>query len=242
MNFTKRFRPLTSLPGSPAVVIAAHPNKNASPNELIPSGGGSTLNEVDGNLALAMQPSGLIELGWQGKFRGLPFRTAALPHRKALSPDIVDVEGRQIAIPIMLPASARGGRSPRDSHRQSGNPPAQGDRRQPERVDHRTGGESRRYRAAASSGALTRLAKERPKLIQEKLGKWAVTKAGKEALEEAKNDRDDRIGQNRETLSETPNRENARKTYCLTRYDARMFKALSYRRLGIPPLGGNPRR
>jgi hypothetical protein len=42
VNFTKRFRPLTALPGSPAVVIAAHPNKNAANDELIPSGGGST--------------------------------------------------------------------------------------------------------------------------------------------------------------------------------------------------------
>jgi hypothetical protein len=32
--------------------------------------------------------------------------------------------------------------------------------------------------------AVARLAKERPKLIQEKLGKWTATKAGKQALEE----------------------------------------------------------
>ena len=105
VNFTKRFRPLTSLLGSPAVVIAAHPNKNASVNDLIPSGGGSTLNEVDGNLALAMQPSGLIELGWQGKFRGYHFEPQLFRIEKLSSPDIVDVEGRQIAIPIMLPAT-----------------------------------------------------------------------------------------------------------------------------------------
>ncbi len=104
MNFTKRFRPLTCLPGSPAVV--AHPNKNASVNELIPSCGGSTLNEVDGNLALAMQPSGLIELGWQGKFRGYHFEPQLFRIEKLCSPDIVDIKGRQIAIPIMLPATA----------------------------------------------------------------------------------------------------------------------------------------
>jgi hypothetical protein len=31
--------------------------------------------------------------------------------------------------------------------------------------------------------ALNRLAKERPKLIEESIGKWMVTKAGKQALE-----------------------------------------------------------
>ena len=73
VNFTRRFRPLTFLPGSPAVIVCAHPNKGASNDELIPSGGGSILNEIDGNLILAMQPNGLIENGWQGKFRGFHF-------------------------------------------------------------------------------------------------------------------------------------------------------------------------
>jgi AAA domain len=106
VNFTRRFRPLTFLPGSPVVVVSAHPNKNASNDELIPSGGGSTLNEVDGNLTLAMQPSGLIELGWQGKFRGYHFEPQLFRIEKLSSPHIVDVEGRQIFIPIMLPSSA----------------------------------------------------------------------------------------------------------------------------------------
>jgi hypothetical protein len=36
--------------------------------------------------------------------------------------------------------------------------------------------------------ALNRLAKEKPKLIQERLGKWMITPAGKQAVEEAKTD------------------------------------------------------
>jgi AAA domain len=132
VNFTKRFRPLTSLPGSPVVVIAAHPNKNASANDLIPSGGGSTLNEVDGNLALAMQPGGLIELGWQGKFRGYhfepqPFRIEALQSRHRRCRRAADSH------PDYVPCHRRGRRGPRESHRQPGSPPAQGNRRQPER-------------------------------------------------------------------------------------------------------------
>jgi hypothetical protein len=185
VNFTKRFRPLTSLPGAPAVVIAAHPNKNASNDDLIPSGGGSTLNEVDGNLALAMQPSGLIELDWQGKFRGYHFEPQLFRIDKLSSPDIVDVEGRQIFIPIMLPASveeaearetAIAKREVRLLRAISDNPSASMTELA-SKADIKRGSISR---------ALTRLAKERPKLIENNLGKWRVTKAGKQALEEAK--------------------------------------------------------
>jgi hypothetical protein len=182
VNFTKRFRPLTSLPGSPAVIIAAHPNKNAAANQLIPNGGGSTLNEVDGNLALSVQPSGLIELGWQGKFRGYNFEPQLFRIEKLCSPDIVDVEKRQIAIPIMMPASdedaearetAVAKRELRLLKAITDNPSTSA-RELARKADIPRGSLAR---------ALARLAKERPKLIQEKLGKWTVTKAGKEALE-----------------------------------------------------------
>ena len=53
VTFTRGFRPPTRLPGSPVVPIAAHPTKNAANDNLIPYGGGSTLNEVDGNFTLA---------------------------------------------------------------------------------------------------------------------------------------------------------------------------------------------
>ena len=185
VNFTKRFRPLTNLPGSPAVIVAAHPNKNASVNDLIPSGGGSTLNEVDGNLALAIQPSDLIELGWQGKFRGFHFEPQLFRIEKMFSPDIVDVEGRQIGIPLMFPSSAEDAvaREKAIANREArllkaiGDNPSASTTALAAKADIPRGSLAR---------ALARLARERPKLIQEKLGKWTVTKAGKEALEEAK--------------------------------------------------------
>jgi hypothetical protein len=185
VNFTKRFRPLSSLPGAPAVVIAAHPNKNASPNELIPSGGGSTLNEVDGNLALTMQPGGLIELGWQGKFRGYHFEPQLFRIEKLCSPDIVDVEGRQIAIPIMFPASVEDveAREAVTANREI---------RLLKAIAEHPSGSITQLAAKAEiprgslSRALARLAKERPKLIHERLGKCVVNMAGKEALQEEK--------------------------------------------------------
>jgi hypothetical protein len=183
VNFTKRFRPLTSLPGSPVVVIAAHPNKNASANDLIPSGGGSTLNEVDGNLALAMQPGGLIELGWQGKFRGYHFEPQLFRIEKLCSPDIVDVEGRQIAIPIMFPASAEDAeaREKAIANREIRLLKAIADNPSATMTELAAKADMPR---GSLTRAVARLAKERPKLIQEKLGKWTATKAGKQALEE----------------------------------------------------------
>ncbi len=183
VNFTKRFRPLTSLPGSPAVVIAAHPTKNASNDELIPSGGGSTLNEVDGNLAMASQASGLLELGWQGKFRGLNFEPALYRIERLSSPDIVDIHGREILIPIMRPSTAED-----DEARQS----AIADRglRLLQAIANNPSASLRSLAATANipqgsiQRTLARLGKERPKLIQELLGKWTITPAGKRALQE----------------------------------------------------------
>jgi hypothetical protein len=182
VNFTKRFRPLTSLPGAPAVVIAAHPTKNANNDELIPSGGGSTLNEVDGNLAMAQLPSGLVELGWQGKFRGLNFEPQLYRIERLCSPDVVDVTGRQIAIPIMLPISAE------DADARESAIAAKDTALLRAVAESPTGSLS--TLAAAAGGMnrskadriLHRLAKAKPALIHQTLGKWTLTKPGREAL------------------------------------------------------------
>jgi AAA domain len=52
LRFVLRLRPLTEVPGKPAVLVAFHPTKNADEEKLIPYGGGSTYNEIDGNLTL----------------------------------------------------------------------------------------------------------------------------------------------------------------------------------------------
>jgi hypothetical protein len=184
-NFTKRFRPLTNLPGSPIVVVAAHPNKNAAPKELIPGGGGTTLNEVDGNLSLAAQPSGLIELGWQGKFRGFHFAPQLFRIERMFSPDIVNVEGQQIGIPLMFPISAEDAQARETAI-------ADREIRLLKAIADSPNATARELAAAADiprgsiARALARLGREKPKLIHELLGKYVVTGAGKEALEGAK--------------------------------------------------------
>jgi hypothetical protein len=183
VNFTKRFRPLTALPGSPAVVIAAHPNKNARNNELTPSGGGSTLNEVDGNLSMAQQPNGLIELNWQGKFRGLNFQPALYRIERLSCPDIVDVTNKEILIPIMRPAtvddadactSAIANRDVRVLRAVADNPSTA------ERELATVTGIKR----STLQRTLAKLEKAKPKLIRQQLGKWVITKDGREALKE----------------------------------------------------------
>jgi DNA-binding MarR family transcriptional regulator len=188
VNFTRRFRPLTALPGSPAVVIAAHPTKNASSDDLKPSGGGSTLNEVDGNLTLARTPSSLIELGWQGKLRG-NFEPHLFRIDKMFSPDIVDIEGRQVAAPIMLPASAEDAEAREAAIVKKEVRLLKALAENPSASMTELAAKAEIPRGSLTR-ALTRLSREKPKLIQEKLGKWTVTKAGKEALEEAKTERD----------------------------------------------------
>ncbi|RYB01301.1 AAA family ATPase, partial [Lichenibacterium ramalinae] len=105
-GFMRRLRPITRLPGRPAVVVAAHPVKNAPQDNLLPYGGGAILNEVDGNLTLWRRsegPAGIVELHWQGKLRGLEF--APIPFRFEItsSPEVTDAKGREVSLPTMLP-------------------------------------------------------------------------------------------------------------------------------------------
>lgn len=72
-NHAKMLRGLINIiPGRPTVIANCHPVKNAAADNLIPAGGGSFLNEVDGNLTAAKTDS-TTELHWQGKFRGVEF-------------------------------------------------------------------------------------------------------------------------------------------------------------------------
>ena len=60
------------VPGKPAVLANCHPTKNATEDDLLPYGGGATVNEIDGNLTAAKSDS-TIEIHWQGKYRGVEF-------------------------------------------------------------------------------------------------------------------------------------------------------------------------
>jgi hypothetical protein len=55
------------IPGRPAVVANVHPTMNAGTENLLPAGGGSFLNQVEGNLTASKSDS-TTELHWQGSF------------------------------------------------------------------------------------------------------------------------------------------------------------------------------
>jgi hypothetical protein len=81
------------VPGGPAVIVNCHPVKNATANNLLPAGGGTFLNEVDGNLTCAKNDS-LTELHWQGKFRGPEFAPMHFLIKTVTHQDLKDSDGR----------------------------------------------------------------------------------------------------------------------------------------------------
>jgi hypothetical protein len=81
------------IPGKPAVIANVHPIKNAAPDNLLPAGGGSFLNQVDGNLTAA-KTDNTTELHWQGKYRGVEFAPMHFMLRTVTHEDLKDSRGR----------------------------------------------------------------------------------------------------------------------------------------------------
>ena len=90
LGYLIRLRPLTTLPGSPSGLVAFHPTKNAGETELIPYGGGSTYNEVDGNLTLWKEAT--IKLH-HNRLRGPEFEPRFFRIEQLSCPAIVDKGG-----------------------------------------------------------------------------------------------------------------------------------------------------
>ena len=102
LGFIIRLRPITEVTGRPAGIIAFHPIKHANEEDLVPYGGGSIMNEVDGNLTLWKGEGSQIKLS-QNRVRGPEFEPRYYRIEKLSSPDIVDDKGRQILLPVMRP-------------------------------------------------------------------------------------------------------------------------------------------
>jgi predicted transcriptional regulator len=97
LKYTISLRPLTMLPGCPSVIVAFHPTKNATESELIPYGGGSVLNEIDGNLTI--WKDGPCKL-YHNRLRGPEFEPRYFRIEKMAAPEIVDSRGRPILLPV----------------------------------------------------------------------------------------------------------------------------------------------
>jgi hypothetical protein len=92
----RMFRSLIDLiPRRPCIVVNCHPIKNAGADNLLPTGGGTFINEMDGNLTASKTESS-VELHWQGKFRGPEFAPLHFLIKTVTHPDLKDTKGRLI--------------------------------------------------------------------------------------------------------------------------------------------------
>jgi AAA domain/Bifunctional DNA primase/polymerase, N-terminal len=95
LHHAHRLRDLVKLPGGPCVLANCHPVKNATDDNLVPRGGGSFLNESDGNLTAAKDDM-TVELHWQGKFRGPDFAPMYFMLKTVTHERLKDTKGRLI--------------------------------------------------------------------------------------------------------------------------------------------------
>jgi AAA domain-containing protein len=180
VSFTRRFRPLATGNGQPTVVIAAHPPKQAGDDNLLPYGGGGTLNEVDGNFTMRIDENGLYCLHWLGKIRGLPFDLLHFRVDRMDSPDVVTVEDCRLQMPVMFPIDEAAVDARADAF-------AARDITLLKAIATDPTGAERKWSTAtginrrAVQTALERLARD--KLVTKKLRRWTLTKDGEHMVD-----------------------------------------------------------
>ncbi|PNE11332.1 MAG: hypothetical protein CR217_09330 [Beijerinckiaceae bacterium] len=179
LNYVIRLRPLTTLSGQPSVLVAFHPTKNAGESELIPYGGGSTYNEIDGNLTLWKEDH--VKL-YHNRLRGPEFEPMFFRIEKLSCPDIVDKQGRQILLPIMRPCTEMDAeeRQTQDDNLQLALLRA---------MIENPNGSQREWTikiGKSNVSAVTRLLQKlnKGKYVSESFGKWRVTRKGHDEASE----------------------------------------------------------
>jgi hypothetical protein len=96
-DYARRLRRLRLLPGRPAIIVPCHPIKNPKAREeCVPRGGGSFVNEIDGNMILWPISDGLVELHWTRKFRAPPWDPVLIQLRQVETTTIKDAKDRPV--------------------------------------------------------------------------------------------------------------------------------------------------
>lgn len=181
VSFTRRFRPLAKANGQPVVIIAAHPPKQAGNDNLLPYGGGGTLNEIDGNFTLRRDESGLYCFHYLGKIRGLPFDPLHFRIDRLDSPDVITVEGDRVQMPVMFPIDEEAVEARTEAI-------AKRDLALLRAMAADPGGSERKWAAAIEASrrivsvALERLLRDR--LVTKKARRWRLTNEGKSVSQE----------------------------------------------------------
>lgn len=185
----RNLRQLTTLPGEPAVLVACHPTKNASADNLLPRGGGAFIAEVDGNLTLT-KSDGLVKLHWQGKHRGPDFEPVVFKLESVTAPALVDSRGRLVPTVLARDMSEKEvGAVKRQAFSdmdavllEFDRDPTQSTRDIAERLGWRNkDGEPDRRRAQTAADKA-----KAQKLLKFEARKWKLTDAGQEAVVDAK--------------------------------------------------------
>jgi len=181
-EFMRRLRPLTQINGKPAVIVAAHPIKNAAEDNLLPYGSGAILNEVDGNLTLwKNSATGFVSLHWQGKLRGLDFEPVLFRFENASSPDLLDAKGRQFKLPVMRPCDAASAEQREAVEANLDLALLRAMIAEPDATQDRWAKMIGRSKSSVNA-KLQKL--KRPKLVEQCLGKWRVTPKGHKEVSE----------------------------------------------------------
>ena len=150
--------------------------KRAAADDLIPYGGGSILNEVDGNLTLSTNRAGTA-----GQAARARLRAAALPDRNPHLPRHRQCRGPAGENPGPAVGLGSGGGSARRRERRPCAQVLRALAENPQAAERGLAFETQLDRNFVRR-ALNRLARAKPALVQQVLGKWVITKAGKEAL------------------------------------------------------------
>ena len=65
-------RSFTTLPGRPAILVLCHPTKKFEPERIVPAGGGTFLNAIDGNLVCLREAGSMVvDVHWHAKIVGV---------------------------------------------------------------------------------------------------------------------------------------------------------------------------
>ncbi len=180
-EFMRRMRPMTKVSGLPAVIVAAHPIKNADESNLLPFGTGAVINEADGGLTLWKNPStGLLTFHWQGKLRGPDFEPIAFRLEGICCPDVIDAAGKQFEIPVLRTCDVESAEARENSDSNIKRALLKAMIAAPEGTQAEWANAIGRSKSTVN-GHLQKLKRE--KFVKETLGKWSVTPQGKEAVQ-----------------------------------------------------------
>lgn len=103
MKHAKTLRRLVRRPCRPTVLDLCHPNGAATKDNLVPRGGSSFLNEIDGNTRCWRDDTVTTLSSDPNKFRGTAFELGFRKEEVTLD-ELRDTKGRHIAMPVFIPA------------------------------------------------------------------------------------------------------------------------------------------